>query len=46
MDYRGLNKMTIKDIFPIPLIEELFDEFEGVKIFKRLNLQSTTIRFK
>lgn len=31
VDYRGLNKETIKDRYPIPLLEDLLDEMGGAK---------------
>lgn len=40
VDYRQLNKVTVKNKYPLPRIDVLMDQLKGATIFSKINLQS------
>ncbi|KAJ9523909.1 hypothetical protein QJQ45_022343 [Haematococcus lacustris] len=40
IDYRVLNKFTVRDRYPLPRIDDLFDKLAGKRVFSSLDLQS------
>ncbi|KAA0059930.1 ty3-gypsy retrotransposon protein [Cucumis melo var. makuwa] len=40
IDYRELNKVTVKNRYPLPRIEDLFDQSQGATVFSKIDLRS------
>jgi ribonuclease HI len=40
VDYRSLNEVTIKNKYPLPWIEDLFDQMKGASVFSKIDLRS------
>ena len=39
IDYRQLNKVTIKKMYPLPRIDDLFDHIKGETVFSKINMR-------
>ncbi|GKA50631.1 putative reverse transcriptase domain-containing protein, partial [Tanacetum coccineum] len=39
-DYRELNKLTINNRYPLPMIDDLFDQLQGSSVYSKIDLQS------
>jgi len=40
VDYRSLNEVTIKNKYPLPRIDDLFDQLRGACVFSEIDLRS------
>ena len=40
IDYRQINKVTVKNKYPLPRIEDLFDQLKGAGVFSKIDLGS------
>ncbi|GKD47890.1 putative reverse transcriptase domain-containing protein [Tanacetum coccineum] len=40
IDYQELNKLTVKNRYPLPRIDDLFDQLQGSSVYSKINLRS------
>ena len=46
VDYRALNEVTIKNKYPLPRIDDPFDQLKGAKYFSKIDLRSGYFQLK
>jgi hypothetical protein len=46
VDYRSLNDVTVKNKYPLPRIEDLFDQMRGARVFSKIDLQTSYHQMK
>jgi hypothetical protein len=44
VDYGTLNDVTVKNKYPLPRIEDLFDQMRGARVFSKIDLRLVTIK--
>ncbi|GKV41417.1 hypothetical protein SLEP1_g48955 [Rubroshorea leprosula] len=46
IDYRRLNQVTVKNKYPLPRIDDLFDQLQGARVFSKIDLRSGYYQLK
>jgi len=46
VDYRGLNKVTVKNRYPLPLISEILDRISGAQYFSKIDIKDAYYRIR
>ena len=46
IDFRSLNEVTVKNKYPLPRIDDLFDQLKGAKYFSKIDMRSGYYRLK
>ena len=46
INYRGLNKVTVKNRYPLPLMGEILDRVNGASVFSKINLKDAYYRIR
>jgi hypothetical protein len=46
IDYQELNRVTVKNKYPLPQIDDLFDQLKGASVFSKIDLQQDIISLR